>query len=81
MKMKHLQRRDNSSMFALLCVHALTHINARNKVTSAARLYGFYDTSGAPLDDAVGYPNLFRPRSHFLGIVERENSSFRVNGL
>jgi hypothetical protein len=81
MKMKRLQMRDNSSMFALLRVFVAAHINARNKVTSATRFYGFCDPSGAPLSDAVGYPKLFRPRSCLLGIGEWTNLCFRVQGL
>jgi len=80
MKRKRLQLRVDSSMFALLCVFASMHINARNKVISAARSYDFQDTSGAPLSDAVGYLKLFRPRSYFLGIGEWK-ICFRVKGL
>jgi hypothetical protein len=80
MKTKRLQMRDNSSMFALLCVFIPAHINAHNKVIGAARYYDFYDTSGASLNDAVGYPNLLRPRSYFLGIGGWDNWDSR-NGL
>jgi len=81
MKMKPLHQPDNSSMFALLCVLALPRINALNKVISAARFFGFHDTSGAPLRDAVGYPKSFRPRSYFLGVGEWKNLCFGVTGL
>ena len=79
--MKHLHLRDNSSMFALLCVFARPHIKAVNKVVSATRFFGFHDTSGAPLHDAVGYPKSFRPRSYFLGVGEWKNLCFGVTGL
>jgi len=75
MKMKPLHLPDNSSMFALLCVLALPRINALNKVISAARFFGFHDTSG------VGYPKSFRPRSYFLGVGEWKNLCFGVTGL
>ena len=81
MKMKPLDSRDNSSMFALLCVFALPRIKALNKVISAARFFDFDDTSGAPLHDAVGYPKSFRPRSYFLGVGEWKNLCFGVTGL
>ena len=77
--------RVNSNMFALLCPSVASHINDRKKVTSATRFHDFYDTSGAPLDDAAGYPKLFRPRSHFLGNVECKNEwknlRFGITGL
>jgi hypothetical protein len=80
MKMKYLQMRASSNMFALLCRLAAAHINDGKKVTSASRFFDFHDTSGAPLSDAVGYPKLFRPRSYFLGIGEWKNLYFGVNG-
>jgi hypothetical protein len=73
--------RANSNMFALLCPTAASHINGRKKVISATRFHDFHDTSGAPLSDAVGYPKLLRPRSHFLGISEWKNLCLRTKGL
>ena len=73
--------RANSNMFALLCPSAACHINGLKKVNSATRFHDFHDTSGAALSDAVGYPKLFRPRSHFSGIGEWHNNlHFGVNG-
>jgi hypothetical protein len=73
--------RDNSNMFALLCPFVASHINDLKKLISATRIHDFHDTSGAPLSDAVGYPKLFRPRSHFPGIGEWNNLCFMVKGL
>jgi hypothetical protein len=67
----------SSNMFVLLCRLLAAHINDLKKVTSASRFFDFHDTSGAPLSDAVGYPKLSRPRSHFLGFDERKNLYFR----
>jgi hypothetical protein len=72
--------RVNSNMFALLCSSAASHINDLKKVISATRFHDFHGTSGAPLSDAVGYPKLCRPRSHFLGIDEWHILHFGVNG-
>ena len=72
--------RADSNMFALLCPSVASHINGLKKVISATRFRDFHDASGAPLSDAVGYPKLFRPRSHFLGIDEWHNLHFGVNG-
>ena len=72
--------RANSNMFALLCPSLASHINGLKKVISATRFRDFHDTSGAPLSDAVGYPKLCRPRSHFLGIDEWHILHFGVNG-
>jgi hypothetical protein len=72
--------RANSSMFALLCPSVASPINDLKKVISATRFRDFHDTSGAPLSDAVGYPKLCRPRSHFLGIDEWHILHFGVNG-
>ena len=71
----------NSSMFPLLCAFASASINGFNKVTCAARIYEFHNTSGAPLNDAVGYPKLFRPRSCFSGIGASKILFSGVNGL
>ena len=57
MKMKPLHLPDNSSMFALLCVLALPRINALNKVISAARFFGFHDTSGDPFTTRSDTPS------------------------
>ena len=73
--------RADANMFALLCPGAASHINDLKKVTSATRFHDFQNTSGAPLSDAVGYPKLFRPRSHFLGISEWKNLCLRTKGL
>ena len=81
MKIKPLHPRDNSSMFALLCLLARLRIKAFNKVISAARFFNFHDTSGAPLHDAAGYPKSFRPRSYFPGVGEWKNLCFGVTGL
>jgi hypothetical protein len=81
MKMKRLRMRANSNMFALLCPSVASHINDLKKVISATRFHHFHDTSGAPLSDAVGYPKLFRPRSHFPGFGEWNNLRFTVKGL
>jgi hypothetical protein len=70
----------SSNMFALLCPSPSSHINDLKKVNSATRFHDFHDTSGAPLGDAVGYPKLFRPRSHFSGTDEGHNLHFGVNG-
>jgi hypothetical protein len=72
--------RADSSMFALLCPSVASHISELKKVTSATRFRDFHNTSGAPLCDAVGYPKLCRPRSHFLGIGEWHILHFGVNG-
>ena len=80
MKMRRLRMRANSNMFALLCPSVASHINDLKKVISATRFRDFHDTSGAPLSDAVGYPKLCRPRSHFLGINEWHILHFGVNG-
>ena len=72
--------RANSNMFALLCPSVASHINDLKKVISATRFCDFHDTSGAPLSDAVGYPKLCRPRSHFFWIDERHILHFGVNG-
>ena len=72
--------RANSNMFALLCPSVACHINDLKKVISATRFRDFHDTSGALLGDAVGYPKLCRPRSHFLGIDEWHILHFGVNG-
>ena len=73
--------RADSNMFALLCLAVAFPINDLKKVISATRFHDFHDTSGAPLSDAVGYPKLFRPRSHFLGISEWKNLCLRTKGL
>ena len=80
MKMRRLGMRADSNMFALLCPSVASHINDLKKVISATRFRDFHDTSGAPLSDAVGYPKLSRPRSHFLGIDEGNNLHFGVHG-
>jgi hypothetical protein len=72
--------RVNSNMFALLCSYVASHINDLKKVIRATRFHDFHGTSGAPLSDAVGYPKLCRPRSHFLGIDEWHILHFGVNG-
>ena len=71
--------RADSNMFALLCSFVASHINDLKKVISATRFHD-HDSSGAPLSDAAGYPKLFRPRSHFLGIDEWNYLHFGVNG-
>ncbi len=82
MKMKRLQMQGNSSMFALLRVFAAARINASNKVPALPDFTIFTTPREHPLDDAVGYSKLFRPRSYFLGIGgEWENLCFRVKGL
>ena len=81
MKMKRLQMHDDSSMFALLRVFAAAHINAPNRVPALPDFTILTTTREHPLDDAVGYSKLFRPRSYFLGIGEWENLCFRVKGL
>lgn len=56
MKTKELRRVTNSNMFALLRHFAGVNINDGNSRTSAARYRNFLITSGAPLNDAAGYP-------------------------
>ena len=61
-----------SNIFALLCEFAAVVISIFNKKTSATRTINFLNTSGAPLDDAAGYPKLFRPRWHFCVVGARK---------
>src|SRR5215813_3848149 len=75
LKIRGLATSLASNIFALLCASRSTLINGRNNRTSATRSTDFLNTSGAPLDDAAGYPKLFRPRWHFC----RED--FRVSRL
>jgi hypothetical protein len=57
-----------SNIFALLYNFGTLFITGFNNRTSAARTTDFLNTSGAPLDDAAGYPKLFRPRRRFCRI-------------
>lgn len=65
-----------SNIFALLCAFSVAVISFYNKRTSATRTINFLNTSGAPLDDAAGYPKLFRPRRHFCAVGARKIPSW-----
>jgi hypothetical protein len=69
--------RANSNMFALLCPSVSSHINDLKKVISATRFHLFHDASGAPLSDAVGYPQTIPAAFAFLGDRRVEQFAFR----
>ena len=81
MKTKYLQMRDNSSMFALLCVFAAAHINAPNKVPALPDFTIFMTPREHPLTTRSDAPNYSGRVRISGGVASEKICGFRVKGL